>query len=333
MTVPPHQPAPAAARHGFTLVELLVVIGILALLAAVLLPAINSVRRSAFRTAEASALQSIATALDQYQSDQGDYPRLDESTLTTTPGSLADEPALNYNGERGARLLARALFGPAPKTQPSVETPPVVINDLLRAFQDGHEATAADTFGFKPSRQVVPDGSGGQTWYLPGKPSGPYLDGGRWNLRKAAGGFDASVVILDRNDEPYLYYPRRSGTVANSETYSNVTFDGASRASGSLVSVNGPTLSNIRQQGLYNAFDNHNHLPAALSGTNVDDDGDGIPDETGLLNYLLGDTNLDGAIGPGETQAYDGPYLLIASDDNNNYGVDSVVNFTPQPTP
>ena len=331
MTVPPIQPATSAARRGFTLVEILVVIGILALLAAVLLPAINMARRSAYRTAEASALQSIATALDQYQSDHGDYPRFDQSNTGTAPS--AGTAVLNENTERGARLLARALFGPAPKTSVNDNPASVSDADLLAAFQDGHESTDTDTFGFKPSRQEVFDaGSNSYAWYLPGKPSGPYLDGGRWNLREAAAGsgFDASVVILDRNEQPYLYYPRRSGTVANSEPYGNVTFDGASRASGGLVSVD---PAGARQAGQYNAADNHLHLPAALSGTNVDDDGDGVPDETGLLNYLLGDTNLDGVIGPGETQAYDGPFLLIASDDLSDYGIEVVVNFTPQPNP
>src|SRR4051812_7886736 len=60
---------------GFTLVELLVVIGIIMTLAAILLPALNTAYRNATRARMAGDLQAIVTALEAYKADFGDYPR------------------------------------------------------------------------------------------------------------------------------------------------------------------------------------------------------------------------------------------------------------------
>ena len=58
-----------AARAAFTLVELLVVIGIIALLISILLPALNQARLSAKKTLTLSNLRQIGTSVALYQSD------------------------------------------------------------------------------------------------------------------------------------------------------------------------------------------------------------------------------------------------------------------------
>ena len=62
-------------RRAFTLVELLVVIAVIALLAAMLLPALSNARQSGRRTACASNLRQLGVALSIYAGEnEGDFP-------------------------------------------------------------------------------------------------------------------------------------------------------------------------------------------------------------------------------------------------------------------
>jgi prepilin-type N-terminal cleavage/methylation domain-containing protein len=90
---------PAAARRGFSLTELLVVIGIIAALAAILVPVVNRAMRNAQRVRTAADLQAIAVGLDTYKQDHGSYPRVE---LNTSGAPLIS----------GAEVLCRALVAP-----------------------------------------------------------------------------------------------------------------------------------------------------------------------------------------------------------------------------
>jgi prepilin-type N-terminal cleavage/methylation domain-containing protein len=172
----------ARVRGGFTLVELLVVIGIIVLLIGILLPVISAVRRSAEKNAGRLDLQTIGLALEAYRKDFGDYPRPPDS-------------------HRKYRVLAWALIGPYDTTASGANDP--LSNPPNQPLVDG-----ADGPGFRTSYALVsgqPKGS---------KVFGPYLPPDKFKINPSTNAdfpttpADLRWDILDRFGTPIEYFPR-----------------------------------------------------------------------------------------------------------------------------
>lgn len=83
-------------RRAFSLIELLVVIGIIAVLMAILLPALEKARESALKVKCASNIRQVGQALVLYSNDNhGQYPRttyIPGAPLTEGTGPAATDP-------------------------------------------------------------------------------------------------------------------------------------------------------------------------------------------------------------------------------------------------
>ncbi len=98
-------------RRAFTLVELLVVMAVLALLAALLLPALSRARASARRTACLNHLRQIAVGVRVYADDMEDVGPAKSSGKKSLDGWTACKQLLNgYVGPNGASSPDDRLF-------------------------------------------------------------------------------------------------------------------------------------------------------------------------------------------------------------------------------
>jgi len=87
-------------KSGFTVIELLVVLGIVALLTGLLIPTLSVVRNLAKETKQKAQFATIEMALTAFKNDYGDFPRSD--------WLLPPDPSSDYCG---AQKLAEALLG------------------------------------------------------------------------------------------------------------------------------------------------------------------------------------------------------------------------------
>ena len=85
---------PGTSRSAFTLIELLVVITIIAVLAGLLLPVVNSVQTSAKKTSTKSTETQIVAAINAYQTEYSQFP-----VPSNTTSDYTYDNQQNHNGQ------------------------------------------------------------------------------------------------------------------------------------------------------------------------------------------------------------------------------------------
>jgi prepilin-type N-terminal cleavage/methylation domain-containing protein len=112
--------------NAFTLVELLVVISIIALLLAILMPALNKARTAAQTTVCCSNVKQLGMAISLYGTESGVYIR---DGMPYDPAQYMNNTTLGYNNNRWYMVLARMGY----ITKDGKRTPNMTIDKL----QDG----------------------------------------------------------------------------------------------------------------------------------------------------------------------------------------------------
>gem|GEM_PF-2027645 len=307
---------------GFTLIELLVVVLIIALLAGMVLVAVNAVSKSGASTKAKADLQSIATALEAYKQDFGSYP------LVTTPNT-------------GAAVLCKALLGPSPKTkatgpfeagemyqaaytEPSLPPQPYValvsapmgtpsraegLDDDWAPISnlDGNDGQFPDyrENGFRVGQKVIDvnpavPGSGRPG----GKVFGPYVQPEKFKVNKD------TLFFVDAGGKPILYFP----AATNRPKLSTPESGSAPISNGGYVGA-GPG-------GLFNAHNNARFfIRKTPLGTDIDE-----ANAVKRIRAFLGDYGLDGAINKQGTMETDPggaetlSYILWTAGPDGNFG-------------
>lgn len=89
---------PKETAHGFTLVEIMIVVAIIALLAAMAIPAFNRVRESSQTKVCVNNLRQLASAKDQYFLENGGVANVVLSGLIDPDGYIKAMPECPVGG-------------------------------------------------------------------------------------------------------------------------------------------------------------------------------------------------------------------------------------------
>lgn len=285
-------------RAAFTLTELIVVIGIIVLLAAIALPLVFRAYGEGSRAKMAADLQSISIGLEAYRQDFGDYPRPPSGTNS------------------GFACLGRYLIGPCGAGTTSLVLPssPYKVGDC---YYTGSGSTLVTYACITSGTTSTPPSTGWTTFdvfdgqdgpgirkFIMGAPKGParsYLQPEKFKTN--------GLAILDRSGNPILYF-------VSSPKRINI------RESNGYVAVENRTAT-PQIIPMYNAADGEVFFRAVGES--------GTTNSVAAIQMTLGDMNANGRIDGAESEVSTAPFLLWSAGPDGIFGPVRASNQNPSP--
>jgi len=195
-------------HRAFTLIELLIVVAIIAIIAAIAVPNFLAAQTRAKVSRVKTDMRSIATALESYRVDNTGYPEY--AAVVAPPGLAVEDPAVSYG------MNYFECFSRVPGT--CLTTPLAYLNAIppdifaVKHFE-GPEPQVWD-FSYKNCRQnnrLFTGDRSSEPWL---GPNGEKLlhDWGEWRL--SSGGPDGTrIVDIKKN----LIYDASNGTISTGD--------------------------------------------------------------------------------------------------------------------
>ncbi len=142
--------------RAFTLIELLTVIAILGILAAIVLPTTSAARAAAARSKTRVQFSQWAAALETFRQEYGHYPALDASGLVNPPGTSCDPAQVHLLHDV---LAGRRRDGsPLPVASPATPLAPEAQNSRRLALLRFSESDLVPaSFPAEEKRQLLRD--------------------------------------------------------------------------------------------------------------------------------------------------------------------------------
>jgi len=289
-------------ESGFTMMEMLIVLGILMLLVGLLIPAITAVKNIAKETKQKAQFSTIELALAGFKNDHGDYP--------PSNWPLPPDPGANYCG---AQKLSEALLG----------------WDLLGFHPDSAwRADGLDTAGgpmtYDPAKTRDLNADGIADTMTERK--GPYLE------LATANAFKLRDLLSNTNVLPNVTNPINTTLAPDTYVLCDAFKSKKVRLNnGKTVKAGAPILyyrANTSQQiirGRYNAQDNY---PMILAKQQIDGRVHPLADGTNQYQFFyeqyIRDPKIEARLWPYRPDSY----LLISAGADGLYGTaDDIRNF------
>lgn len=205
------------SRHGFSLVELLVTLGIISVLVALLIPAVSNTRSAALSATCQSNLRQIGICLTQYASDnEGMYPpSADDATGGYYPWywilmGKGRTAGINYMGSAKVLACPSGNMGPIYPSNPSLGVVSYSMTDLplwQPASSRTDQLPKFFSFGLtaKSIWPLVMDGDAARIFSLDNPIASTDVKS-RWNARHAGW---ANVLMVDGHIERVQYGDKR----------------------------------------------------------------------------------------------------------------------------